>query len=136
MHPLVTIVRGIGSRDSKSIGKHYNYLQIHTIMIVGLNIVMRYDKIQKIKIRIVTGPPGMLIRGVIFIKIDVKVKYSTKPGQYKLRECPDHTYLMKSLLFFPLTSFLSWILSRRNRPRYILFYVNNNTIMTWKVAWP
>lgn len=114
----------------------YRDVILHAVLLIGLNLGMRFDEVQKVEIGHVTVHPGIVGTGSIILTINVKIKNSTIPRTYKLREWPGNTKMRRSLLCCPFTALLSWMSIRGNRPGYLFCHVSDKNMICTEKPWP
>lgn len=114
----------------------YRDALLHAIMLVGLNLGMRYDEIQKVEIGHVTVNPGVTDTGSIRFTIMCKIKNSVEPREFFLRKWPGNTKMRNSFICCPFSALLTWISIRGNRPGYLFSYVTEKKMIRTEQAWP
>jgi len=109
---------------------------LHAILIVGLNLGLRYDEVHKLQISNVTVNPGENGTGSVQLSITESTKNSTRPREYVLREWPGNTNMRKSMIVDPFIALLSWMCIRGNRPGYLFCTVNAKNMTLANEPWP
>ncbi len=108
---------------------------LHAIMVVGLNVGLRYDEVCKMKIEDVTVTPGVRGTGSILLNITVNTKNSTTGREYILTEWPGNTRMRHSVLTDPFVALLSWMSMRGNRPGYLFCDVTDKNVIVTNKFW-
>ena len=118
-------------------GGHVDYRDVllNAIMIIGLNMGLRFDEVRKLNIGHVTVHTGTSGTGSIVMSITTATKNSTKPKDYVLREWPGNPTLRSSILVDPCVALLSWMCIRGNRPGYLFCAVNEKNMIASEKAW-
>lgn len=109
---------------------------LHAIMIVGLNLGLRYDEVHKVQISHVTVNPGINGTGSILLSITEALKNSTKPREYLLREWPGNTKMRSAVIVDPFIALLTWMCIRGNRAGYLFCTVTDKNIVRANESWP
>ncbi len=68
---------------------------LHAIIVVGLNLGLRYDEAHKMRIENVSLIPGQSGTGSILLNIPTTIKNSTKRREYVLREWPGNSKMRR-----------------------------------------
>lgn len=84
---------------------------LHAVLVLGLNMGMRYDEIFKL-----TAGHLSVIGGNVALTLAVAIKNSTEQRNYVLREWPGDSALRHSLYMDPKTALLSWLTTRGCKP--------------------
>lgn len=119
-------------------GKNFSDLRdviLHTVLLTGLNLGLRYDEIAKMKMENVSVHPGIDGTGSIKILITERTKNSTKPREYQIREWPAVKALRHSVLVDPFVAFMAWLCIRGNRSGFVFCEVSGKGMVDVSKPW-
>lgn len=94
---------------------------LHAILVVGLNLGLRYDEISKLKIEHVS-----VVSGNITMTLLESIKNSTVERLYQIEEWPADTKLRYSVFMDPFVAILSWLTTRGATDGYVFCDMTDN----------
>ncbi len=86
-------------------------VQLHAIMVLGLNMGMRFDEVQKLSLDHLT-----ILSDGTTLEITESIKNSTETRTYKIRDWPGNSALRYSVLMDPFVALQSWLMIRGTSP--------------------
>ncbi len=88
---------------------HVDYcdVMLHAVLVVGLNIGLRFDEVNNLKIGHVTVHPSVTWTGRMEMSLTEDIRNSAVQRDSKIKEWPSNTDMRKSVFMDPFVAMLS-----------------------------
>lgn len=113
----------------------YRNVLLYAISLLGLDLELRYDEVQKMKIENVSKTPGTIETGSLALTMQVKIKSSPILREYVLWEWPSNSKTRHSMLCCPFTAILSLLSVRGSWPGFLFWIVYRQKIICSEQDW-
>lgn len=108
-----------GSKTFREKGLNCIDVLLHAVLVIGLNMGMRFDEIGKLEVCNVS-----LVAVYLTLALNEAIKYSTEKRTYTGREWPGNSALRFSMFMDPTLALLAWLLHRGSAPGPLFCDVN------------